>query len=112
MTNITILGVFRTEYKDVKWGVGVESARFHGIVNGESLWNVFMPTEHILLPNNTSFRSIRVIWKFGVCNYVNMSIYALSLELPSCVEASQDDRVPHTILGSLLPWTWLYLYTV
>ena len=30
-----------TQYKDVKWGVGVESARFHGIVNGESLWNVF-----------------------------------------------------------------------
>ena len=30
-----------TQYKDVKWGMGVESARFHGIVNGESLWNVF-----------------------------------------------------------------------
>ena len=27
--------------KDLKWQVGVESARFHGIVNGESLINVF-----------------------------------------------------------------------
>ena len=26
-----------TQYKDLKRGMGVESARFHGIVNGESL---------------------------------------------------------------------------
>ena len=32
----------------------VESARFHGIVNGESLWNVF----HILLPNYTNFKTL------------------------------------------------------
>ena len=25
----------------VSWGVGLESARFHGIVNDESLWNIF-----------------------------------------------------------------------
>ena len=30
-----------TQYKDVNWGVGVESTRFSGIVNGELLWNVF-----------------------------------------------------------------------
>ena len=29
-----------TQYKDVKWGEEVESAYFHGIENGESLWNV------------------------------------------------------------------------
>ena len=34
-------GLNGTQYKGVKWGVGVESARLYGIVNGESLWNVF-----------------------------------------------------------------------
>ena len=29
-----------TQYKYVKWGVGVEDASFHGFVNDESLWNV------------------------------------------------------------------------
>ena len=29
-------GLNGTQYKDVKRGMGVESARFHGIVNGES----------------------------------------------------------------------------
>ena len=33
-------GLNGTQYKDVKWGVAVESARFHGIVSSESLWNV------------------------------------------------------------------------
>ena len=103
MTNVTILGVFRTHaqkeygkisemkntyilnivalffklemhllkvwsnstwYKDVKWGVEVESARFHGFINGESH---LLPT----MPNYTNFKNIRVIWKFGVCNHVN-----------------------------------------
>ena len=30
-----------TQSKDVKWGVGVEGASFHGFVNDESLWNLF-----------------------------------------------------------------------
>ena len=30
-----------TQSKDVKWGVGVESANFHGFVNDGSLWNLF-----------------------------------------------------------------------
>ena len=34
-------GLNGAQYKSVKWRVGVESARLHGIVNGESLWNVF-----------------------------------------------------------------------
>ena len=34
-------GLNGAQYKSVKWGVGVESAHLHGIVNGESLWNVF-----------------------------------------------------------------------
>ena len=34
-------GLNGTQYKGVKWGVGVQSARLHGIVNGESLWNIF-----------------------------------------------------------------------
>ena len=60
MTNVTISGVFRThtqkeygkvlemksglngtQYKNVKRGVGVESARFQDIVNGESLETYF-----------------------------------------------------------------------
>ena len=34
-------GLNDTHYKDVKWGVGVESTSFHGFVNDESIWNVF-----------------------------------------------------------------------
>ena len=34
-------GLNGTQYKDVKWGVGVESASFHGFVNVESLWKYF-----------------------------------------------------------------------
>ena len=31
-----------TQSKDVKWGVGVEGARFNGFVNDESFWNLFL----------------------------------------------------------------------
>ena len=30
-----------TQSKDVKWGVGVEGASFHGFLNDESLWTYF-----------------------------------------------------------------------
>ena len=30
-----------TQSKDVKWGVGVEGASFHGFVNDGLLWNLF-----------------------------------------------------------------------
>ena len=33
-------GLNDTQYKDVKWGVGVERESFQGFVNDESLWNV------------------------------------------------------------------------
>ena len=77
-------GLNGTQYKDVKWGVGVESTTFHGYVNDESFWNgFFMLTMHLTAePHQFKKKNIRTIWKFGVCKWCQLGkIHALSLEL-------------------------------
>ena len=68
-------GLNGTQYKDVKWGVAVESARFHGIGLNSKQWialkRILLLTMHIVLLNYTNFKNLRAIWKFGVCNHVN-----------------------------------------
>ena len=60
------------QFKEVKWGMGVESAYFNGIVNGESLWNVFCCLLCIFYCWTTPIlKNIRAMWKFGVCNHFN-----------------------------------------
>ena len=68
--NYSKFGLNGTQYKDVKWGMGVESARFHGIV-WIALKRILLPSMHILLPNYTDFKNIRAIWKFNVINHIN-----------------------------------------
>ena len=49
--------------------MGIESTSFHGFVNDELLWNVFMLTMHILLPN----RILETLGQFENLMFVIMS---------------------------------------
>ena len=68
MTNDTILDVFRM-HAQKEYGNVLEMKRF--CKWWITLKRILLPAVHILLPNYTNFKNIRVIQKFGVCNHVN-----------------------------------------
>ena len=60
-----------TNSKDVKWGVGVEGASFHGFVNDGSLWNIFWCFLCIFYYRNSSI--LKILRQFENLGFVIMS---------------------------------------
>ena len=60
-----------TQSKDVKWGVGVEGASFHGFVNDGSLWNLFWCFLCIFNYRNSPI--LKILGQFENLGFVIMS---------------------------------------
>ena len=60
-----------TQSKDVKWGVGVEGASFHGIVNDGSHWNLFWCFLCIFYYRNSPI--LKLLGQFENLGFVIMS---------------------------------------
>ena len=60
-----------TQYKDVKWGVGVQGASFHGFVNDGSLWNLFWCFLCIFYYRNSTI--LQILGQFENLGFVVMS---------------------------------------
>ena len=60
-----------TQSKDVKWGVGVEGASFHGFVNDWSLWNLFWCFFCIFYYRNSPI--LKILGQFENLGFVIMS---------------------------------------
>ena len=60
-----------TQSKDVKWGVGVEGASFHGFVKDGSLWNLFWCFLCIFYYRNSPI--LKILGQFEKLGFVIMS---------------------------------------
>ena len=124
-------GLNGTQYKDVKWGMEVESAHFHGIVNGESLCNIFCcllctfycqttpilktlgQFENLVFVIMSTRENIRLIARTSSCTSdtaASLVCFSISMMIPSMVQLLCLPLIlviSSVVISSLEPSTWI-----